>query len=325
MASGIPSSPPPSGSIFTASKVIMSTGGNHSGEGSRFERGSQRTFLPQNTVNVTNSGRNIVSRRYNGIRGRNTTEVVINNSQNLINPTTPMAASLGDARNLRGNYGGGYSVVVSTGLSLGGAFNTYSSTVVHMPPVRQPFPSVPMNVTYRMPPPPPMTNVMGDPMLQPQILSPTNLSGNYVVITVETTQEIQFEQVLNRTPNEGQPQPQQNRTPAGLTYNPIEGQPQPQQQQGHGVLGYHPYPQDSDESSSSRNVRRRITMEDPPQQGSSPFPAGQGSTNPQPRPIPNSLYDPAYEAMGLPVDPHLRAFQLMRNRERGPNDEANSN
>ena len=26
------------------------------------------------------------------------------------------------------------------------------------------------------------------------------------------------------------------------------------------------------------------------------------------RPIPNSYYDPRYEEMGLPVDPHLRSF-----------------
>ncbi|KAK8514582.1 hypothetical protein V6N13_103256 [Hibiscus sabdariffa] len=47
--------------------------------------------------------------------------------------------------------------------------------------------------------------------------------------------------------------------------------------------------------------------------------------NPRSKVIMNKLYDPAYAAMGLPVDPHLRMWHLMnakkRNNENGNNDE----
>ncbi|KAK8633039.1 hypothetical protein V6N13_013893 [Hibiscus sabdariffa] len=47
--------------------------------------------------------------------------------------------------------------------------------------------------------------------------------------------------------------------------------------------------------------------------------------NPKSKVIMNKLYDPAYAAMGLPVDPHLRMLHLMnakkRNQENGNNNE----
>ncbi|KAK7278275.1 hypothetical protein RJT34_23301 [Clitoria ternatea] len=53
--------------------------------------------------------------------------------------------------------------------------------------------------------------------------------------------------------------------------------------------------------------------------GGLPNPTSQGSGNPQPprQGIPNSLYDPKYEQMGLPIDPILRAFELEKRRRDG--------
>ncbi|KAM1387632.1 hypothetical protein ACFX2I_033619 [Malus domestica] len=55
-------------------------------------------------------------------------------------------------------------------------------------------------------------------------------------------------------------------------------------------------------------------------QGSMNFPVPNYSNSapaPPPRAIKNSLYDPKYEAMGLPIDPHLRMFLAQQRRENG--------
>ncbi|KHN29281.1 hypothetical protein D0Y65_025222 [Glycine soja] len=78
-----------------------------------------------------------------------------------------------------------------------------------------------------------------------------------------------------------------------------------------GVLGIHHNSYEIGESSSSRNVRMRMTIEEP-QLSSSLYPTGQVSRNPSPpwagR---NTTYDPSYDTRGLPVDPHLRCLTYM--------------
>ncbi|PKI55500.1 hypothetical protein CRG98_024112 [Punica granatum] len=55
-----------------------------------------------------------------------------------------------------------------------------------------------------------------------------------------------------------------------------------------------------------------------------PAPAPTSQTQ-RPRFIPNSLYDPRYEAMGLPIDPHLRLFLAWQNRENTRNGHGDGN
>ncbi|WVY89787.1 hypothetical protein V8G54_035301, partial [Vigna mungo] len=81
------------------------------------------------------------------------------------------------------------------------------------------------------------------------------------------------------------------------------------------------------EGSSSK--RHKQTNSPPPNQGPNVGPALQGPNNAPENPrvvdltinsgnnrefISNSLYDPAYETLGLPIDPHLRLFQAMAAR-----------
>ncbi|KAL5138945.1 hypothetical protein HKD37_10G029000 [Glycine soja] len=69
------------------------------------------------------------------------------------------------------------------------------------------------------------------------------------------------------------------------------------------------------ESSSSRSAKMKMTLPDNNQQstelqlGTLLNPTTQRNGNPQPpRLMRNSLYDPIFEQMGLPIDPHLRMF-----------------
>ncbi|KAJ7978235.1 hypothetical protein O6P43_007734 [Quillaja saponaria] len=85
---------------------------------------------------------------------------------------------------------------------------------------------------------------------------------------------------------------------------------------------------------SSRAVRMRMTMQDIApaspnlQLGNWMSPASHGlrspfdypcSPTPAPRPIKNAVYDPMFETMGLPIDPHLRMFLASRDHHgKGP-------
>ncbi|RDY13666.1 hypothetical protein CR513_01379, partial [Mucuna pruriens] len=58
--------------------------------------------------------------------------------------------------------------------------------------------------------------------------------------------------------------------------------------------------------SSSRNVKMKMTLADNNHQSAELQMGSMFSTQGNPRVMGNSLYDPMYEQMGLPVDPHLR-------------------
>nr|KYP74544.1 hypothetical protein KK1_007229 [Cajanus cajan] len=98
--------------------------------------------------------------------------------------------------------------------------------------------------------------------------------------------------------------------------------PNTQQQQGPiGNIHHIPYPREMGES-SSRNVKMKMTLSDDNQpstelqMGSLHDATTQGNGNPQPpRPVRYSLYDPMYEQMGFPVDPHLRMFFGRKRRQ----------
>ncbi|RDY13665.1 hypothetical protein CR513_01378, partial [Mucuna pruriens] len=64
--------------------------------------------------------------------------------------------------------------------------------------------------------------------------------------------------------------------------------------------------------SSSRNVKMKMTLSDNSQQSTELQMGNVLSTQGNPRAMGNSLYDPMYEQMGLPVDPHLRMFVVRR-------------
>ncbi|RDX62919.1 hypothetical protein CR513_58705, partial [Mucuna pruriens] len=159
------------------------------------------------------------------------------------------------------------------------------------------------------PPPPPIPRIhetLNIPHFQPQtqLSSGLQLQGNSTSAFTEPTYEIQFEQVLGPT--------------SGFTNYPHPRGGSPMQTESpntlqRGVSGFHHSSNEVGES-SSRNVKRRMTIQEP-QVGSSLYPTGQVNGNSsQLWAMRNTIYDPSYAMRGLPVDPHLRVLLILRNR-----------
>ncbi|CAJ1822594.1 unnamed protein product [Sphenostylis stenocarpa] len=173
----------------------------------------------------------------------------------------------------------------------------------------------------------------------------------------EPIHEIQFEQVLGRSveypnpnPNLGLPMqtqsqnvqqiPQQGFSSFYPNYSYEIGEsssrnarvgstmdPTTQQTLQQGMLGLHLDSYEVGESSSARNVRMRMNIEEPLLE--SLYPTIPVTRNPSPPPTPppaavsnpsppqafrNSVYNPSFEMRGLPLDPHLRLL-LFNNSE----------